>query len=108
MEAGYVENNVFNKTRTGTPQGGIISPLLANIALHGMEEALNIKYKGVKTKSGYYYNNNSKYVVVRYADDFVILCRTLEDAKAIYGLLYDYLQDRGLTLAPDKTKVTNL
>ena len=108
LEAGYIENNVFHNTRTGTPQGGIISPLLANMALHGMEEALNIEYKRVKTKDGYYYSNNSKYVVVRYADDFVVLCRTLKDAEAVYGLLDDYLKDRGLTLAPDKTKITNL
>lgn len=108
LEAGYVENNVFNKTRTGTPQGGIISPLLANIALHGMEEALNIKYIKVKRGNRYYYSNNSKYVVVRYADDFVVLCKSLEDAKVVYGLLDEYLQERGLTLAPDKTRITNL
>lgn len=108
LEAGYVENNVFHNTLTGTPQGGIISPLLANIALHGMEEALNIKYKRVDTKKGCHYSNNSKYVVVMYADDFVVLCKTLEDAEAVYGLLNDYLQERGLTLAPDKTKITNL
>lgn len=71
LKAGYLENNVFHKTRTGTPQGGIISPLLANIALNGMEEALNIKYKQRKTKNGYTYVNKSKYAVIKYADDFV-------------------------------------
>jgi len=45
LEAGYVENDIFFKTVTGTPQGGIISPLLANIALDGMEEALGIEYR---------------------------------------------------------------
>lgn len=108
LEAGYVENNVFHNTRTGTPQGGIISPLLANIALHGMEEALNIKYKRVTRGNRHYYSNNSKYVVIQYADDFVVLCKTLEDAKAVYELLNDYLQEGGLTLAPDKTRITNL
>ena len=68
----------------------------------------NIKYKRVDTKKGCHYSNNSKYVVVMYADDFVVLCKTLEDAEAVYGLLNDYLQERGLTLAPDKTKITNL
>ena len=71
LKAGYLENNVFHKTRTGTPQGGIISPLLANIALNGMEEALNIKYKQRKSKNGYTYVNKSKYAVIKYADDFV-------------------------------------
>ena len=42
LEAGYVDNGVFNETEEGTPQGGLLSPLLANIALHGMEQALNI------------------------------------------------------------------
>ena len=71
MKAGYLENNVFYETNTGTPQGGIISPLLANIALHGMEEALNIEYDAVKMNGKYYHTNSSKYVVIRYADDFV-------------------------------------
>ena len=108
LEAGYLENNIFYKTKTGTPQGGIISPLLANIALDGMEEALNIEYKRKKTKNGYTYANKSKYVVVRFADDFVVLCKTLEDANNVYGLLEDYLDERGLTLAPDKTKITHI
>lgn len=108
LEAGYLENDIFYKTNAGTPQGGIISPLLANIALNGMEEALNIKYKQRKSKNGYTYVNKSKYAVIRYADDFVVVCETLEDAKDIYGLLEDYLEVRGLTLAPDKTKITNI
>lgn len=108
LEAGYLENDVFYRTRTGTPQGGIISPLLANIALHGMEEALNIKYRRRIKNNRCYYSNESKYVVIRYADDFVVLCKTLEDAKALYDLLDDYLNERGLTLASDKTRITNL
>ena len=108
LEAGYLENNIFYKTRTGTPQGGIISPLLANIALDGMEEALNIKYKQRKIKNSTTYENISKYVVIKYADDFIILCKTLEDAKDVYTLLSNYLNDRGLTLAPDKTKITHI
>ena len=106
LKAGYVYNNIFHESRVGTPQGGVISPLLANIALHGMEEALNVKYRK-NGNSGYtaYY---SKYVVVRYADDFVVLCRTKEDAEKVPQLLEQYLIERGLTLAPDKTFVTNL
>ena len=108
LEAGYLENGVFHETRAGTPQGGIISPLLANIALDGMEEALNIEFKPKKYKNGYTYINKSKYAVIKYADDFVVICETLEDANEVYGLLEDYLNDRGLTLAPEKTKITHI
>ena len=109
LRAGYLENHVLHDTLSGTPQGGIISPLLANIALHGMEEALNIKYSRERRRDGSFtYRNRSKYVMVRYADDFVILCKTKKDAEAIPDLLNSYLRDRGLTLAPDKTRITHL
>lgn len=69
LKAGYVDNNVFRESTAGTPQGGIISPLLANIALHGMEEALGVRYdyRGLSIGSR---------IVVRYADDFVLLCES--------------------------------
>lgn len=109
LKAGYLDDNVFYKSDSGTPQGGIISPLLANIALHGMEEALNIKYTRYRRKDGSYtYNNRSKYVMVRYADDFVILCKTKEDACKVPKLLNSYLKKRGLTLAEDKTRITHI
>lgn len=60
LEAGYIHSDKFYVTESGTPQGGIISPLLANIALHGMEEALNIKYKKYKNSNrSYTYRNHS-------------------------------------------------
>ncbi|MEE0084687.1 MAG: reverse transcriptase domain-containing protein, partial [Paludibacteraceae bacterium] len=109
LKAGYLDDNVFHKSDSGTPQGGIISPLLANIALHGMEEALDIKYNRIRRKDGSYtYSNVSKYVMVRYADDFVILCRTKEDAYKVPKLLNSYLKKRGLTLAEDKTRITHI
>jgi RNA-directed DNA polymerase len=64
LKAGYVEEEVFHATERGTPQGGVVSPLLANIALHGMEEALGVKY----SKRGQLVSQRA---VVRYADDFV-------------------------------------
>ena len=108
LEAGYLEDNILYETRMGTPQGGIISPILANIALNGMEEALNIKYERRKSTNGYTYVNKSKYAIIKYADDFIILCKTLEDANDVYGLLEGYLEERGLTLAPDKTRITHI
>lgn len=109
LEAGYIHSDKFYVTESGTPQGGIISPLLANIALHGMEKALNIKYKKYKRSDGSYsYRNTSKYIMVRYADDFVVLCKTKEDAEEVPKLLEDYLDSRGLTLSPEKTLITHL
>jgi RNA-directed DNA polymerase len=74
LKAGFVDNTVFNVTEEGAPQGGIISPLLANVALHGMEATLGIKYNKRN-------NNCNKYSLCRYADDFVIMCSTKEDAE---------------------------
>ncbi len=62
LKAGYVEQEVFHETERGTPQGGVVSPLLANIALHGMEEAIGVKYNC----RGELIGNRA---VVRYADD---------------------------------------
>jgi len=101
LKAGFVDNNVFSETDEGTPQGGIISPLLANIALHGMEKALGIKYNTQNF-------NVTKYALCRYADDFVIMCQTKQDAQDVYTLLNPYLTERGLTLAEDKTKITHI
>lgn len=105
LKAGYVDNASFNNTDFGTPQGGLVSPLLANIALHGMEEELSVKY----------YLDRGKHVlarksvgVVRYADDFVIVCKTKEEAISMYERLTPYLDKRGLALANDKTKVTHI
>jgi RNA-directed DNA polymerase len=64
LKAGYVEQEVFYATERGTPQGGVASPLLANIALHGMEEAIGVTYNCRGELVG-------KRAVVRYADDFV-------------------------------------
>lgn len=116
LKAGFIDNNVFHPTNEGTPQGGIVSPLLANIALHGMESEIGIKYKLEKRKKypeGRWVINDEllsspKIAVVRYADDFVILCETKEKALSLYEVLKPYLNKRGLTLAEDKTKVTKL
>jgi len=108
LKAGFVDNNVFNNRDSGTPQGGIISPLLANIALHGMEKAIGIKYKEVKYKGITRYENRTIYAMAKYADDFVIMCESEEDAKEVYFLLDKYLKKRGLSLAEEKTKITHI
>ena len=101
LKAGYVDNNVFHKQESGTPQGGIISPLLANIALHGMEDALGVKYD----HQGHI---KAKRIVVRYADDFVIFCETKEDTKEAKSDIEKWLIQMGLKLSPEKTKITHI
>lgn len=100
LKAGYVDNEVFHDTETGTPQGGVISPLLANIALHGMEEVLGVKYSRNQLIG--------KRAVVRYADDFVVFCETKEDAEKSVEILNEWLGKRGLSLSSEKTKIVHL
>jgi RNA-directed DNA polymerase len=101
LKAGYVEHGTFHATEQGTPQGGVVSPLLANIALHGMEEAIGVKYDYRGQLIG-------KRAVVRYADDFVCFCETREDAEQVQKILVEWLKERGLTLSEEKTRIVHL
>jgi RNA-directed DNA polymerase len=101
LKAGYIEGSVFHDTEAGTPQGGVISPLLANIALHGMEQALGVKYFKRGTIRG-------ERAVVRYADDFVVFCESKEDAEAARQTLAKWLAERGLALSEEKTRIVHL
>lgn len=111
LKAGYLDNNVFNETIKGTPQGGLISPLLANIALNGLEEYLNITYKeinqSINNKEYTYYASKGNYRVVRYADDFLIFAKTKDDIDKVRDILEPYLWERDLELAEDKTSITH-
>lgn len=78
LKAGVLNENVFERTEAGTPQGGVISPLLANIALHGMEEHLKnlvekveMRYNSGKAKSKR--DKRTSLAVIRYADDLVVM-----------------------------------
>ena len=104
LKAGYVEHNVKHDTPNGTPQGGVISPLLANIALHGMEEALGIRW----LKAGSYINRSGKYALVRYADDFVILTDTEHKANEAIRILKPWLKARGLEFSQEKTNIRHV
>src|SRR5437667_10535076 len=101
LKAGYVEHGTFHATEQGTPQGGVASPLLANIALHGMEEAIGVKYDSRGQLIG-------KRAVVRYADDFVCFCETKEDAEQVQKILVEWLKERGLSLSEEKTRIVHL
>jgi RNA-directed DNA polymerase len=101
LKAGYVDEGFLHGTETGTPQGGVISPLLANIALHGMEDALGIRYN----KRG---ETVGRRAIVRYADDFVVFCESREDAEATRQDIRDWLATRGLQLSESKTRIVHL
>jgi RNA-directed DNA polymerase len=101
LKAGYVENGTLHETPTGVPQGGVISPLLMNVALHGMEEALGIRYN----KQGCVVGPRT---LVRYADDMVVFCESQEDAQKIKQDLSEWLQIRGLALSEEKTRIVHL
>jgi RNA-directed DNA polymerase len=102
LKAGVMEDGSFTTTEMGTPQGGVISPLLLNIALHGMEATLGVRHN----KSG---EIRGKRAVVRYADDFVVFCESEEDAIRVRDeVLPPWLAERGLSLSPEKTRIVHL
>jgi RNA-directed DNA polymerase len=97
LKTGYIDNNLFYDTEKGTPQGGLLSPLLANIALNGLEKYLNISYKEViQKKDDVTYNtfiSMGNYRVTRYADDFVIFAKSKEEIEKVYEILNPYLKE---------------
>jgi RNA-directed DNA polymerase len=93
LQAGVMDDGVLRETVTGTPQGGVISPLLSNIYLHAFDRAFVAR--GIGT-------------LVRYADDWVALCRSEREARAALQIAGEILGDLGLKLHPDKTKVVDL
>jgi RNA-directed DNA polymerase len=108
LKAGYLDEGVFHDTSAGTPQGGVISPLLANIAFHGMEETLGVKFKMRPTKEYGSELHKDSPGLVRYADDFVVFCKTQEEAEAAKEKLRAFFLERGLTFSDEKTRITNL
>ena len=95
LRAGIFEGGLVSDTETGTPQGSPISPLLANIALHVLDEA----WRAESARIG---------VLVRYADDLVVLCATRPKAEAAQRRVAAVLADLGLWLHPDKTRIAQL
>jgi RNA-directed DNA polymerase len=93
LQAGVLVDGVRERTVAGTPQGGVISPLLANIFLHVLDTELSARGVGE---------------LVRYADDGVVLCRSAAQAEHALAAVGAILTDLGLRLHPDKTKVADL
>jgi RNA-directed DNA polymerase len=93
LRAGVMEGGEVRRTVAGTPQGGVISPLLANVYLHVLDTELSQRGVGE---------------LVRYADDGVVLCRSVNNARAALAAVGEILDSLGLELHPDKTKVVDL
>ncbi len=109
LKAGYVYDHKLFPTEAGTPQGGIISPILANMTLDGIEKILSDKYH--KSKNGkitVYQASKHKVNFVRYADDFIVTAKTEEIAKEVKELIKEFLKDRGLELSDEKTLITHI
>jgi RNA-directed DNA polymerase len=106
LRAGIVEKGWFTPTGEGTPQGGVISPLLLNVALHGMEEAAGVRYWTSNSTTLRAATNSL--VLVRYADDLLALCHSREQAEQVKARLTAWLAPRGLTFNEEKTRITHL
>ncbi len=110
LKAGYVDEKKLFPTVEGTPQGGIISPVLANLVLDGLEDLLGSFYgSGKLAGRDTEFTQKHKVHFVRYADDFVITSNSKETLEnEIRPLVCEFLADRGLELSKEKTKVTHI
>jgi RNA-directed DNA polymerase len=114
LKAGVIDLKIgYNPTTQGTPQGGVISPLLANIALHGLENYLKQYAEnstGWRYKSGALINGKNKaksLTIIRYADDFVILHQNKSVVEECRELVAKWLEKVGLEIKPEKTRLTH-
>jgi len=106
LKAGVIEDGAFAPTEEGTPQGGVISPLMMNVALHGLEAAAGVRYKNSGRHAGD--TKPGSPVLVRYADDLVVCCHTQWQAQQVKADLATWLAPRGLVFNEDKTKIVHL
>ncbi|MEA5628370.1 group II intron reverse transcriptase/maturase [Nostoc sp. UHCC 0251] len=108
LQAGVMDKSQFQRTSEGTPQGGVISPLLANIALHGMENRVKQYAETLPTRAGYGKKvNRGSLSLIRYADDFVILHEDINVVQRCQSIISEWLKGMGLELKPSKTRLTH-
>ena len=104
LRAGVLEDGRITLTREGTPQGGVISPALMNVALHGMEQAAGVRYwEGSTLRAA-----PGTPVLVRYADDLAALCASRAQAGQVKARLAEWLEPRGLAFNEAKTRIVHL
>jgi RNA-directed DNA polymerase len=106
LKAGVMDRGRLAPTEEGAPQGGVISPLIMNIALHGMETAAGVRYYW-RSRGGLETAPDAP-VLVRYADDLLVFCRTREGAERARGMLAGWLRPRGLVFNEAKTQIVHV
>lgn len=106
LKAGVVDQGRSAPTVEGTPQGGIVSPLLMNVALHGLEGAAGVRYRQTGAHAGE--TEAGSPILIRYADDLVALCHSREEAEQVKARLAAWLAPRGLVFNEDKTRIAHL
>ncbi len=94
LKAGFIHEGLKKPTETGTPQGGVVSPLLANIGLHGLEK--------------YIKHLNPKLGIIRYADDFVVTSKDKESLERVLIQIKQWLSNKGLEISDEKTRIVNI
>jgi RNA-directed DNA polymerase len=107
LKAGVMDGLELFPTSEGTPQGGVISPLLANIALHGMEYRIKEYVGSLKYLDKIKRNRMDSVSLIRYADDFVILHKDLTVVQGCQAIISDWLKDMSLELKPSKTRMAH-
>ena len=104
LKAGFIDKHVLHATEEGTPQGGICSPVLANMTLDGLEAKLREKFPKQPRKS-----SKEKINFVRFADDFIITGKSKEVLEEeVKPLVEAFMRERGLELSPEKTLITHI
>jgi len=109
LKSGFIYKGNLFPTDTGSPQGGAISSLYANMTLDGLEKLIQDKYhRNSKGKIENHYRAKTKVNLVRYADDFIITANTKEMAEELKDIVSQFLENRGLTLSEEKTMITHI
>lgn len=96
LKAGYIYDGILYRNETGTPQGGIISPILANMVLDGLEHVLHEHFRGKKVN------------LIRFADDFLVSAESQEVAHQCKEIITEFLKKRGLELSEEKTSIVHI
>lgn len=104
LKAGILDGEEYTLPEMGTPQGGVISPLLSNIALHGLREELDVH---INSLGGHRPNNRQSLTYVRYADDFVLMHPDKETLLQLKLVTQKFLEPIGLELHPEKTRIVH-
>lgn len=109
LKSGFIYEGKLFPTETGSPQGGAISSIYANMTLDGLENVIQDKYhRNSKGKIENHYRAKTKVNLIRYADDFIITANSKEVAEELKAIVSQFLQSRGLSLSEEKTMITHI